>query len=139
MIYPMRNMLFRPWMLDFRICRSYTGYLNLLLFTLLQIKQIMHFFLLFFFFTNWKVCDNTASRKSTRTIFPIVFSHFFVSYFDNSWNISLLFYIYIYIYIYIYTVIYNCFLVIIFMVVSVISNVWCYYWNCLWAPWTRSM
>lgn len=71
----MRDMLFRPWMLNFRICRPYT---DLPQFIALHFsKQIMHFFLFFwFFFTNWKVCDNTASRKSTRTIFPIVFAHF---------------------------------------------------------------
>ena len=74
-------MLFRPWMLNFRICRSYTGLPQFIALHFIADKTDNAFFVFFFcffgfFFTNWKVCNNTAPRKSTRTIFPIVFAHF---------------------------------------------------------------
>ena len=117
----MRNMLFRPWMLNFRICRPYT---DLPQFIALHFsKQIKHFLLFFWFFYKLKGLWQHCTQKVYQNHFSnsVCSLLVFVSYLDNSCNIS------------------NCCLVIIFTVVSVISNVWCYYWNCLRAPWTTSI
>lgn len=106
-------------MLNFRICRSYTGLPQFIALHFIADKTDNIFLCFwFFFFTNWKVCTTLHPESLPEPFFHSICSLVFVSYFDNFCNIS------------------NCFLVIIFTVVSVISNVWCYYWNCLRAPWT---